>query len=119
MIQSRVSKIVSQQQRREHLAAAATTAAQAGPLDMFLAGGLAGLVSWQAIIYLDVIKSRIQADDIKQPKYSGMVDCVIKSYRESGIRVFGRGFILMSLRAFPLNGATFLGYEYCMKICQS
>ena len=29
------------------------------------------------------------------------------------------GFILMSLRAFPLNGATFLGYEYCMKHCNT
>ena len=30
--------------------------------EIFIAGGLAGLLSWQAIIYLDVIKSKIQAD---------------------------------------------------------
>ncbi|XP_023348556.1 mitochondrial carnitine/acylcarnitine carrier protein isoform X2 [Eurytemora carolleeae] len=29
-----------------------------GPLEMFCAGGLAGLVSWQAIIYLDIIMLR-------------------------------------------------------------
>ena len=30
--------------------------------EIFIAGGLAGLLSWQAIIYLDVIKSKIQTD---------------------------------------------------------
>jgi len=89
-----------------------------GPIDMFLAGGLAGLLSWQAIIYLDVIKTRIQSDNPRHPQYSGMLDCARKSYRQSGLSVFSRGFVLMSLRAFPLNGATFLGYEYCMKLCR-
>ena len=30
--------------------------------EIFIAGGLAGLLSWQAIIYLDVLKSKIQTD---------------------------------------------------------
>ena len=56
-----------------------------------------------------MVKSRIQADDPMNPKYNGMVDTFRKLYKENGIRVFGRGLIVMSLRAFPLNGATFLG----------
>jgi len=83
--------------------------------DIFIAGGLAGLLSWQAIIYVDVIKSRIQADSVTDPRYRGTWDCVKKSYHGDGVRVFCRGFTMMSLRAFPLNGATFLGYEYSMK----
>ena len=67
------------------------------------------MLSWGAIIYLDVVKSRIQSDDPVNPKYNGMIDTFRKCYREGGIRIFGRGFTAMSLRAFPLNGATFLG----------
>jgi len=84
--------------------------------EIFVAGGLAGLISWQSIIYLDVVKSRLQADCHLKPKYSGMLDCARQSYRQDGPRVFFRGFSMMSLRAFPLNGATFVGYEYCMKL---
>ena len=39
-----------------------------------------------------------------------MMDTFRKCYQEGGIRIFGRGLVAMSLRAFPLNGATFLGY---------
>ena len=95
--------------------------------------GCAGLLSWQAIIYADVVKSRLQADSFTRPRYSGTWDCVVQSYTRDGARVFCRGecrvifsgeniitlspgFTLMSLRAFPLNGATFLGYEYSMKL---
>ena len=68
-----------------------------------------GVLSWIAVIYLDVVKSRIQADDPINPKYNGMIDTFRKCYREGGLKIFGRGLIVMSLRAFPLNGATFLG----------
>ena len=82
------------------------------PFDHFILG----LLSWQAIIYLDVVKSRIQADSVTNPKYKGTWDCFRQSYQRDGLRVFLRGFTMMSLRAFPLNGATFLGFEYSMKI---
>ena len=59
--------------------------------EIFLGGGLAGLLSWQTIIYLDVIKSRIQADSLTRPRYQGMVDCMRQSYRQDGLRVFTRG----------------------------
>eukprot|EP00093_Oithona_nana_P014145 14145.XXX_304979_300326_1 [CDS] Oithona nana genome sequencing. len=68
-----------------------------------------GVISWIVIIYLDVVKSRIQADDPLNPKYKGMMDCFKQCYKEGGFRIFGRGMFVMSLRAFPLNGATFLG----------
>jgi len=84
----------------------------------FFAGGMTGVLSWVAVIYLDVVKSRIQADDPKNPKYNGMIDTFRKCYKEGGMRIFGRGLIVMSLRAFPLNGATFLGYEYCLEGCR-
>ena len=35
----------------------------------------------QAIIYLDVVKSRVQADDPSKPLYKGTLDCVRQSYK--------------------------------------
>ena len=52
---------------------------------------LTGLLSWQAIIYLDVVKSRIQSDCHMKPKYAGMMDCFVTSYRQDGLTVFARG----------------------------
>ena len=51
----------------------------------------AGLLSWQAIIYADVVKSRLQADSFTRPRYSGTWDCVVQSYTRDGARVFCRG----------------------------
>lgn len=65
-----------------------------------------------SVIYLDVVKSRIQADDPVNPRYSGMFDCFRQSYREAGLRTFTRGLTAVALRAFPLNGATFVGYVH-------
>lgn len=62
--------------------------------EIFLAGGVAGLLSWQTIIYLDVIKSRIQTDSLTQPRYRGTLDCIQQSYRRDGLRVFTRGQLL-------------------------
>lgn len=67
---------------------------------------------------LDVIKSRIQADDLSNPQYKGIVDCTVKSYKKDGLHVFRRGFIMCSFRSFPVNAATFLAYEWSLKFCQ-
>ncbi|XP_069671665.1 solute carrier family 25 member 45 isoform X2 [Periplaneta americana] len=88
-------------------------------LSVLFAGGMAGLISWGSIMPLDVIKSRIQSDDISNREYKGIVDCATKSYKRDGIGVFGRGFVICSLRSFPVNGAIFLGYEWALKKCQT
>jgi len=40
--------------------------------------------------------------------------------QEGGLKIFSRGLLVTSMRAFPLNGATFLGYEffYCWDVCK-
>lgn len=85
--------------------------------NQLLAGGLAGTITWVAVTPLDVVKSRIQADDIGNPKYNGIVDCIVKSYKEGGVVIFGRGFWIHVIRGFPVNAATFVGYEWCFKAC--
>ena len=81
-----------------------------------VSGGTAGVVSWAVITPVDVIKSRIQADDIKKPTYSGVIDCFRKSYQAHGLSVFFRGFSMMMLRSFPVNAATFLVYESALRV---
>ena len=44
------------------------------------------------------------------------MDCLIKSYKADGLAVFGRGFTMMSVRAFPTNGAIFLGYVTSLNV---
>ncbi|XP_045108907.1 solute carrier family 25 member 45-like isoform X3 [Portunus trituberculatus] len=79
-------------------------------------GGVAGVLSWASILPLDVVKSRLQADNPTNPQYKGTVDCLIKSYKADGLSVFGRGFTMMSVRAFPTNGAIFLGYVTSLNV---
>ncbi|CAH0391748.1 unnamed protein product [Bemisia tabaci] len=86
--------------------------------EVVIASGVAGVASWAVIIPLDVVKSRIQADDIRNPKYSGIIDCFVKSYRADGLKVFGRGFWIITFRAFPVNVISFVGYEEFLKFCK-
>ncbi|XP_069941873.1 solute carrier family 25 member 45 isoform X2 [Cherax quadricarinatus] len=83
---------------------------------IILGGGVAGLLSWTAILPFDVIKSRIQADCPTNPRYKNTWDCVMKSYKEEGLLVFTRGYCMMAVRAFPTNGAIFLAYVTSLNI---
>ncbi|XP_018329482.1 solute carrier family 25 member 45-like isoform X3 [Agrilus planipennis] len=83
------------------------------------AGGLTGVFSWVFVIPFDVVKSRIQADSTVNPKYHGMIDCMVKSYREEGASIFGKGFTVCMVRAFPVNAAIFFAYEVAIEFMHS
>uniref|UniRef100_A0A0B8RS91 Mitochondrial basic amino acids transporter n=1 Tax=Philothamnus irregularis TaxID=1899461 RepID=A0A0B8RS91_9SAUR len=75
---------------------------------LLLAGGMSGIVSWLSTYPVDVIKSRLQADGVGGVvRYQGILDCIRKSYRDEGPRVFTKGLTSTLLRAFPVNAATF------------
>ncbi|GIY14764.1 hypothetical protein CDAR_607021 [Caerostris darwini] len=78
-------------------------------LSLLLVGGLAGVLSWIVIYPLDVIKSRFQADGMigSEKKYNSLWDCVVKSYKSEGYKVFTKGLNSTIIRAFPTNAATF------------
>jgi hypothetical protein len=63
------------------------------------------------VIPLDVVKSRIQADNPANPVYRGMVDCFYKSYKSHGFSVFFRGAPAILVRTFLVNAVVFIGYE--------
>lgn len=78
---------------------------EAGALTVLTVGGTAGVLSWVLTYPIDVIKSRIQADI--SGKYSGIIDCTMKSYHAEGWHVFFQGINTTIIRAFPTNAATF------------
>ncbi|CAL8141381.1 unnamed protein product [Orchesella dallaii] len=83
----------------------------------FMAGGIAGTLSWWSIIPLDVIKSRIQGDSSEKPKYKGILHCGSVIMKTHGLKAFFHGFWPLSIRAFPVNGTTWLVYEFLFQHC--
>ncbi|KAI8637083.1 mitochondrial carrier domain-containing protein [Parasitella parasitica] len=83
---------------------------------IILAGGSAGIVAWCSTYFADVVKTRIQSEP---ERYKGFIDCIKRSYRHEGWRIFFRGLTPTILRAFPSNAATFAAYTWTMKLCKS
>lgn len=46
-----------------------------------------------------------------QVKYNGMLDCIIKMYRNEGILAFYKGLTPSIMKIFPASGIFFLFYE--------
>lgn len=79
-----------------------------------LAGGLTGACSWFFAFPPDALKCRIQVD--YEGKYSGLYDCLRKSYKEEGRALFTRGLLPCVLRGFPMNAAIFSIYHYMWRL---
>ena len=71
-------------------------------------GSIAGCVSWLFIYPADVIKTRLQLS-----KNKGLFEIIKDSYYKN---LLYKGFSLSIMRAIPLHGGAFLGYEYIRKI---
>lgn len=80
-----------------------------------IAGGLAGCASWSVVYPLDVIKTNIQVSQrfakgqLTAPP--GILETAQRLYGQGGPGAFFRGIAPTLLRAFPVNGITFLVYE--------
>ncbi|XP_059615207.1 mitochondrial basic amino acids transporter [Phlebotomus argentipes] len=80
-----------------------------------MAGGLAGTFSWICTFPMDVVKSRIQADE---KAYKSVMDCVVKSYQSEGIGFLSRGLASTLIRAFPMNAACFLVVTWILNLAR-
>ncbi|XP_040831560.1 solute carrier family 25 member 48 [Ochotona curzoniae] len=89
--------------------------ANLSPYAVWLAGGMAGAISWGTATPMDVVKSRLQADGVHFNKYKGVLDCICQSYQQEGLRVFFRGITVNAVRGFPTSAAMFLGYELSLQ----
>lgn len=85
-----------------------------GPAAVVLAGGLAGMAHWTIGFPFDTVKSRIQSS--RTGTYSGLADCFRKLVAELGVRGLYRGLRPALVRAFPANGACFLGRDVAMRV---
>ncbi|XP_061473167.1 solute carrier family 25 member 48 isoform X2 [Rhineura floridana] len=85
------------------------------PFSVWMAGGIAGAISWGTATPMDVVKSRLQADGVYLNKYRGVIDCISQSYQNEGLKVFFRGFTVNAVRGFPMSAAMFLGYELSLR----
>ncbi|OLL21887.1 Solute carrier family 25 member 45 [Neolecta irregularis DAH-3] len=86
----------------------------------FIAGGLAGILSWTSVYPLDVLKTRYQIHStslgsLLPQKYSSTWDCAKKTYAEGGAPIFARGLGIATIRAFLVNSVTFCVYEFLYK----
>ncbi|MEQ2303383.1 hypothetical protein AMECASPLE_016269 [Ameca splendens] len=87
-----------------------------GTFAILMAGGVAGVVTWACATPMDVVKARLQMSGAGGRQYSGVLHCIGVSLKEEGGRVFFKGLLLNSVRAFPVNAITFLTYESLLKI---
>ncbi|MED6121696.1 hypothetical protein PIB30_032574 [Stylosanthes scabra] len=78
---------------------------------LVVAGGMAGASFWLMVYPTDVIKSVIQVDDYKNPKFSGTIDAFRKIRSTEGIKGLYKGFGPAMARSVPANAACFLAYE--------
>lgn len=78
---------------------------------LILAGGLAGATFWMSVYPADVVKSVIQVDDYKKPRFSGSIDAFRKTLASEGVKGLYKGFGPAMARSIPANAACFLAYE--------
>ncbi|CAL9162937.1 unnamed protein product [Musa hybrid cultivar] len=78
---------------------------------LIVAGGLAGAAFWASVYPTDVVKSVIQVDDYRNPKYSSSIDAFRKILASEGVKGLYRGFGPAMARSVPANAACFLAYE--------
>lgn len=78
---------------------------------LIVAGGLAGGTFWFSVYPTDVVKSVLQVDDYKNPKYSGSIDAFRKILASEGVKGLYKGFGPAMARSVPANAACFLAYE--------
>lgn len=86
-------------------------ASRLGFSDNLVAGGLGGSAFWLACYPTDVIKSKLQVDSYKSPRYRSMADCARKIVAAEGVGGLFRGFGPALLRSFPANAVCFATYE--------
>jgi solute carrier family 25 carnitine/acylcarnitine transporter 20/29 len=79
-------------------------------LGAFIAGGISGSSSWLLSYPIDYVKTVIQSQQIENIKYKSAIDCVIKKYKEEGVKTFFKGLGVTLLRSFPVNGLGFFAF---------
>ncbi|GMM34679.1 organic acid transporter [Saccharomycopsis crataegensis] len=78
-------------------------------------GGISGITLWMSIYPIDIIKTRLQTDDLKNKAFKNSFQCAKHILQTSGYKAFFNGFSVCLLRAFPANAMTFYAFELAMR----
>jgi len=79
--------------------------------DIAAAGSFAGMSLWASMYPIDTIKSKMQADNLRDPLYKSTLDCYRKTMILEGNAGMWRGFSAALYRALPVNAAVFLAVD--------
>lgn len=71
------------------------------PFHYFLGGALSGSLAWCVIYPIDTVKTNAQIQKIN----------ILNFLKKQSLKSLYKGFPLALMRAFPLHGGVFLGYE--------
>lgn len=96
---------------REFLRKPSQTKDQIGPLNTMIAGALGGIALWSSIFPADVIKSRIQVQNLN----GGMLTVGADIIRKEGPLALYNGLAPTILRTIPATAVLFVVYEYTKK----
>ncbi|GMI63911.1 A BOUT DE SOUFFLE [Hibiscus trionum] len=91
--------------------AGGTDTSKLGRGSLIVAGGLAGASFWGSVYPTDVVKSVLQVDDYKNPKYKGSMHAFRSILASEGVKGLYKGFGPAMARSIPANAACFLAYE--------
>lgn len=80
-----------------------------------LYGATSGVTLWLGAYPIDVVKTRLQTDDLKNKLYTNSVQCAKQIYLNGGYRPFFKGFGVCLVRAAPANAVTFYVFEAAMR----
>lgn len=70
---------------------------------------------WLTGFPFDVIKTKIMADSLENPKFKGFIDC-FQQTSKLGYKAFWKGFGVTLLRCIPVNAGKFASFEFTMRI---
>ncbi|XP_067641279.1 mitochondrial ornithine transporter 2 [Eurosta solidaginis] len=82
-----------------------------GAINTMIAGAVGGVMLWTSIFPADVIKSRIQVQNINR----GMISLGLEILRKEGILALYNGLLPSVLRTIPATATLFVVYEYTKK----
>lgn len=83
-----------------------------GALKTMIAGAVGGITLWTTTFPADVIKSRIQINNLK----GSMLMVGSDILRKEGVLAFYNGLLPSVLRTIPATATLFLVYEYTKKV---
>ncbi|RHY26113.1 hypothetical protein DYB32_007861 [Aphanomyces invadans] len=87
-------------------------------MNLLVAGGCAGSISWMLTQPIDVIKTLVQSQSSETKRLSTM-DVIRRQHALEGPKFLLKGFGATILRAFPVSAVTFLVYERSMQLMNS